>query len=321
MRWTRKLQTAGIVLAVGWPLGLAVGAFSLTVTGQRTYMSKVVRYDPVLAWIGPAVIEGTLVAALLSLLLIGLSGWRRTWVWTTLILSSAASVVGNVVVATTEHLPGVAVVTRGTWPGWVILCETVSVIVVRTLWPELRRVDTLPKRDPGQALADYDTGGWLPSENDPQDSDTADVNPTPSAVPPSLHIVDGASSRDFGQDLLGTFSTPKASARPPVDTGWVKMTGETKSEQRQESKDRGELTRLILAELDADPPRWPTPADGADTIASMLGVSVKTVIRERDRIAKLRRGESVTFEANATPPAPPTPPENSETPDGQDQGA
>lgn len=320
MRWTRKLQTAGVVLAVGWPLGLAVGAFSLTVTGQRTYMSKVVRYDPVLAWIGPAVIEGTLVAALLSLLLIGLSGWRRTWVWTTLILSSAASVVGNVVVATTEHLPGVAVVTRGTWPGWVILCETVSVIVVRTLWPELRRVDTLPKRDPGQALKDM-SERWpvdeIPNPLGTQDSDTADVNPTPSAVPPSLHIVDGASSRDFGQDLLGTFSTPKASARPPVDTGWVKMTGETKGEQRQESKDRGALTEMVLAELSHG--RWPTPKDGADKIATKLGVNEKTVTRERDRLALAWVGDRPWLAA--TPPAPPTPPENSETPDGQDQGA
>lgn len=319
MRWTRKLQTAGVVLAVGWPLGLAVGAFSLTVTGQRTYMSKVVRYDPVLAWIGPAVIEGTLVAALLSLLLIGLSGWRRTWVWTTLILSSAASVVGNVVVATTEHLPGVAVVTRGTWPGWVILCETVSVIVVRTLWPELRRVDTLPKRDPGQALKDM-SERWpvdeIPNPLGTQDSGTADVNPTPSAVPPSLHLVESMKAGEFPMALVPFSTPPKASARPPVDTGWVK-TGETKGEQRQESKDRGALTEMVLAELNADPPRWPTPKDGADTIASMLGVNVKTVTRERDRIAP--GGLAAWLAAN--PPAPPTPPENSETPDGQDQGA
>lgn len=296
MRWTRKLQTAGIVLAVGWPLGLTLGAFSLTVGGQRQYMRDVVKYPDSLAWIGPVVIEGTLVAALLSLSVVGLTGWRRTWIWTALLVASAASVVGNVVVATTENLSTVAIYTRGSWPLWVILTETVSVIVIRTL---VTNVDRLPKRQPGQALGEYeDSADWLLSS---ESSDAADVNPTPSAAPPSLHIVDSANSRDFGQ---GSFiDTVKGQLRQGGYRSETRPPVEPKGEQRQENRDRGELTRLILAELDADPPRWPTPADGADTIASMLGVSVKTVTRERDRIAKLRRGESVTFEANATPPA------------------
>lgn len=213
----RTFQLFGITLAVAWPLALAVGAFALTVTGQRQYMRDVARYGPGLAWVGPVVIEGTLVAALLALLLITLAGWSRLWVWATLVIASAASVVGNAYVATAEGLPTVAVVTRGSWPLWVILCETVAVIVVRELWPETVASLSTPATLSEVATDALDHGTVSELPHDWPLPEHSGEESWPGSSPLSrLHIVKGKPARGAGGKVTADL---KEAVRAAVESG------------------------------------------------------------------------------------------------------
>lgn len=142
---SRTLTRTAVVTVVTLLAGIAVGAFALAFGGQMSYMTDVAGYPPDMAWVGPAVVEGTLAMTLLAGLVLTLKPWTMSWAWTwgAMSLASAGSVTGNVIVASHRGLSPAGVVTHGSWSVWVIVSEVVAVIVVRQAWPRTARTATL----------------------------------------------------------------------------------------------------------------------------------------------------------------------------------
>ena len=276
----RRPRVFGTVVAVAVVVSLAAGQFALTVNGQRDYLTHVVRYSPALAWVGSYVIEGTMGAALLAGLVVQRgSRWARAWIWLVLVVSSLASVMGNMADALNRHLPIPAVSTRASWPLWVLLGETLAVIVIRhtrETWqistPLVRPPAALPKRTPGKAVKDNppkDTGFGDES------SDTGAVTGrTPAPVPPS-NVLQMVKPR-----ALSSGQQPKSR---PKDTA---------ADSKREA-----LREWIGNELLDG--RFPTGDTGLRLQAEKAGVSLKTAVRDRDELdAKTKKT------VNVLPPAP-----------------